>query len=375
MDCAGLNSCLDLDFSDAIDSIEFDEIRGMGLFSLQNSKIYSTENATNDFVFYGWYSGYNTNIYCQSNHTCLITCKNNGCKGLNAYCNDCSNLSIDCDESNGNLCANTNYSSNQDELGLDLFELFDEYYWRNYSIGDIYDNNLFGCNSNSDYISCNDYLDADCKGQNINIFKGKSVCCRGVHSCRSSTITAQNGANIHCLAANSCSLGIINGPSPGNSSISENNITVECGVEGCDSAAISNIDNVVSVGHGGLNSAMVENAQFVGCFSWNGCVDSDLINVKKIYATGYRGLYSANINNTGLNSFEIYLLGYDSGNSLNITCNNILLDECFIYCYNQETCSNLGTVDCNCQMINLTGLFLCLQAYFGFCYSLATAQN
>ena len=105
LECESLNACKNFYVSsDESDSNSIEELFAKGMFSLQNSEIYSNGDISNDYYFYGWYSGYETNIYCQANHVCSVTCKNNGCKGLNFYYDDTSTYSIDCDESNGHLC-------------------------------------------------------------------------------------------------------------------------------------------------------------------------------------------------------------------------------------------------------------------------------
>ena len=107
LDCEGLNSCKDLYISSGESHTSIiEELSANGMFSLQNSEIYSNGNdgITNEYYFYGWYSGYGTSIHCQEEHVCTITCKNNGCKGLTIDYEDSSSVTIDCDETNGHLC-------------------------------------------------------------------------------------------------------------------------------------------------------------------------------------------------------------------------------------------------------------------------------
>ena len=246
---------------------------------------------------------------------------------------------------------NVDYSGNEDERGLELLAVFEEYYNRNYDITDIYDEDSFDC-TNSDYTSCNNYQDSNCYTETLSVTQDKNLCCRGVYSCKKSTISVESGSNTHCMAGYSCISGTISGPS--DSSIGENDATLECGREACQYSEVSNIDNVVAVGYRGLEGTTVSDSEFLGCFTTEGCVESELSDIKYVYGTGYQSLSSANLDNSNLSKFEVYLLGYDSGNSLDITCDNDILEECVIYCYNEETYNNLGTVNCDCKTVILT---------------------
>ena len=378
LSCDGLNSCKNIYVSsDESGSNSIEELYAKGMFSLQTSEIYSNADISNDYYFYGFYSGYGTSIFCQANHVCSVTCKNNGCKGLTIFFDDSSSLTIDCDESNGHLCPNMDYSSNCDSNGLDLLNLFDIYYMREYDLADVYDDNSFECNTNSDYDSCNNYQDSNCYSTTLSVFQDKNLCCRGVYSCKYSSISVESGSNTRCMGSQSCSYGSISGPT--DSSIGSNGATLECGRDACQYSQVSNIDNVVSVGYRGLEGTSVSDSEFLGCFTTEGCFESELSDIKYIYGTGYQSLLSANIDNSNLDRFEVYLLGYDSGNDLDITCDNSILQECVIYCYNEETCNNLGTIDCNCQTVILndgttcTGICKCFFVFFNFLYVIILA--
>ena len=167
--------------------------------------------------------------------------------------------------------------------------------------------------------------------------KNSSVYCRAGYACTSANIQAANSD--------------IN-PFDGNISTS----LLECGRLSCISTTITNISYVIATGLGGVSSsATINNAFYMGCYSQTACDSSIINNVKYIYATGYESLQSATITNDELTSFSIYLLGYDSGNGLTISCDNNILDlnGCNIYCYNNASCINLGSISCNCTTMIL----------------------
>jgi len=349
VECDSLNACKEIKLSqDSSIMSDVNEINGNGMFSLQGAKLYSNSASNNVFGFYGWHAGYGATIYCQNGDICTVYCKNNGCMGLNLICDDgiCNNVAISCDGLN-NVCPAVGILSIIPEGPI--FDPFSKYQLRPYDIDDIYDDNTFLCDSNSDYTSCNDYQDDNCYEKTLTISQDKNLCCRGVYSCKSSSINIGDNTNTYCSGGYGCIYSDIIGTS-GNYG---NDASIECGRRACIGSSISYVDNVLSMGYGGLETSTILNADIVGCYSMLGCEESSMTNVNTVYGTGRQSLYNAEIDNSGLTDFSVYLLGYSSGEGLSITCDNSILNECKIYCYNEETCSNLGEVNCNCEEVIL----------------------
>ena len=92
-----------------------------GHFSGAYSHIYSNNNTISAY-FYGYLSGYNATLHCQSGDTCNIYCLGMGCFNLNLNCdgmcvqpNSCDDSSIICPNgysSNSNTNSNHDFSSN-----------------------------------------------------------------------------------------------------------------------------------------------------------------------------------------------------------------------------------------------------------------------
>ena len=177
LNCDSLNACKDItNYDDSNgDASEIDAVFVAGMFGLQNSVLFSYEDITNTYQFFGWFSGYNTSIYCQVDHTCSIECYQNGCDNLNFYCgipgttneytNDntqissIENCNIACNDAAGHICPNNKNTQTASSSDVDTLLEYDEfdigfndiirkYYLRYYDLTDLYDEQ--DCMINSD---------------------------------------------------------------------------------------------------------------------------------------------------------------------------------------------------------------------------------
>ena len=195
LECSGLNSCKNTISSTTYASQYILEINSYAMFSLQNSLIQVTYDPSPtsifEYNFYGWHSGFNSSIYC--NKSCAINCYQNGCQFLNVYClntngdytnnnseiEGISSCNITCNEGIGHKCPNS-YGSGSVSAGENLFredaysignyDILENYYYREYKLYDLYDNAT--CEDNSDYTSCNDYQDSNCRATTLTINAG-----------------------------------------------------------------------------------------------------------------------------------------------------------------------------------------------------------
>ena len=110
LECLGNTACTDMFI------VSVPVIYGFGWYAMHTSDIYSrnpyTESSSNTYkmqiYLYGYYAGWNLNIYCRTDDFCYIYCKSNGCEGTRLVCDDGSTCITTCDDdATGDICAHT----------------------------------------------------------------------------------------------------------------------------------------------------------------------------------------------------------------------------------------------------------------------------
>ena len=380
-----------------------DDIQGWGMFGMTNSFIYNdNKNTSNEITatMYGFYSGYNTTIYCGTGHNCSVVCQTNGCENLNFICgnyydnylNGSSNTTgianahagicvVSCNETEGIICPNgwqnginnytigidSNYSYNYNYLSL-LQVLSNitsglEKYFRvsalkqdyielpnsniNSSLYDIVANFDFECENNSmnhNLSLCTDY--SQCENQKIEFTNNsdENICCSGDSSCNSATIVSNMNSlieshDVYCDGDYSCRAANIT------LSVS-NKDNVYCRARyACLYVKLGpNFNNAICSGERSCyKSSLINNGNVVGCFGYESCAQGNIFNVKYIIATSYLGLFNTTISSDGIN-IDVYLLGYQSGKELSIICGDG--DECTLYCITRQVCEAVDSFSC-----------------------------
>ena len=349
IECFGFRSCLGLQ------GINNDNVYGYGVLSLENSILHNPGNVE----LYGFYSGYNSTIYCDYNTTCSIDCHSNGCDNLNLVCGsmndwtDCDNINsinsmydVSCDETQGIICPNgwgndsinitgnnmynnnTNYSNSYEllEIILDKFN---------------YTSNM---NSESNVTYAKNTYFSECTNPTISDFqcennKGcmdlsspitdrNNICCTGHRGCEELTIGSFS--NLFCDGSQSC-----------------NEITAtgtmnmsDVYFRSCDdqSSSLSNFKSMIISGYQAMKDSTIKNGTNIACFGYESAKKTNITGVSNIYAGGYHASQSQmQIFSGGIGEMNVYFLGYESSDDIDIICNNN--DVCTIYCLTDDACN------------------------------------
>ena len=368
--------------ADIYDGFNVARVKAWGSFAFKNSFVYSaSENNMIEAEMYGFYSGYNSTIYCKPNHTCKIYCQSNGCENMNFICNfNQSHCFVSCDQSKGIICPNgwqngiNNISSMythtySEYLSLlqslsnltDAFTFLDGEYDDYISYSDetsnkkqILDNFDFECNNNSDNSNnykCSNFTSCHSHTFNLTHTNNSNICCSGMNGCfksvimytdrSSSTVDSVGGSNIYCDGYQGCSEATM---------ILDSNLRddVYCrGKNGCMDTSIQYFNKLICGGHSSCQkSDLIANGEIVLCNGYRSCFSTVFTNITYIIAGGHLSLENSNIISGGNDGdINVYLLGYQSAVGLNITCDKG--DKCTLYCLNEDICNDIMWYGCN----------------------------
>ena len=386
-------------------------------FSLKDSVVRITnststgtvDNSSQVFVawMFGFYSGYNATIYCESGQHCSIICQTNGCENLNFICDVTSGnnyCSVSCNNSDGIICPNGwqngmnnyNYSYNYSGTRLgylwllnnlsnitfgleDYFNItrLDNHYisYENVTqfasdIVEYFDYECRNINANVEFSMCGDA--EQCRGQTIEYTNGNTnICCSGVSGCRSSdiwlnsnyesnirnnfnntnktntTTTATIRHNLYCDGDKACRDATI---VLFNSNYNDYTDNIYCrGRLSCFyGISINNFDKVICSGKKACHSyAVIGNGNVLACLGGSSCNGASIINVRTVIATGSFSLCGSQIINNG-RDLDIYLLGYQSSDGLTIICQTGT--SCTVYCMNINVCNATIKFSCSSQV-------------------------
>ena len=386
--CQGLRGC------DGLFSVDSVEVRANGVLSLQHSIFINPPLVK----LHGFYSGYNATIYCESDQTCQITCHVNGCSNLNLICDDGANCMVDCNETKGITCPTRwdydfiiSLSDFNDSVGISigygyslsnspsdsdrtsgsynngndslytvleyLSQVFvdktnnnndnDEYILNNnLYIENKYSNNECDENNAQDLV-CNNK--SSCSGYDIS--NKANICCNGEAACSYSKIMEFD--TLYCDSSTGCGHEII----VGKKNMINGNYTSDIYLRARWAAWEAHISNFYRIFASATQAAAetnISDGEHLGCVGIESCEYATISGVKTIYGAGYRALKNSIITSGGIGSMFVYLLGYESGLDINITCTNG--DTCYIMCSNYDECFNLdnGAIGCSgegCQII------------------------
>ena len=344
--CDGDNSC-----SNSIITIG-DTGYFRGNRAIENSIIYSDKsNQDGVFYLYGFSSGNNATIICNSGETCKIHCISNGCSNLTTKCFNVNSNSFDdtaCDieiecqgaEYDEINCPNVPQKPS-DIAHITIPLLLNESLTT-------YKTSFIACdyNSSNDHNSiviCDDYMDEQCTphktletalGSNIN--NTSPICCIGKESCTTATYIEvaiigdndkQTGApvvGIRCDGASSCSDIMAGG------SIASKSSSINIYLTGYQSGrqGVNNVDTLI----GGINVTNNISSD-IFCTARESCRYQSLLNGKNLYCTAK---YSCS-DGTLISNFE-NIFAYASKSMPNV---NLVKNITNIYCGGLSSCENI----------------------------------
>lgn len=216
----------------------YDTIEGYGAVSLVGSIIYSNGDSLT-IELYGYYSGFNTTVYCENGDTCTIDCKANGIVNCD-YSYECPNGYIV--DGSGSVVDETNERYNYYNLIDDALLNVDKLH-NNYDIIKV-----FKMIYNYSYDYNYNYMAKYIKLQIENKMKNCSIIGYDYNEFRYMTLTSQKDGvvsnynssddNICCMAQKSCAQGSI--------TLTDDNYTKNLYCDGASGCASSNITIVIS---------------------------------------------------------------------------------------------------------------------------------
>lgn len=344
-------------------------LKAQGFQSLHSAEIFS---ATNDpsIYFYGYYSGYNATITCESGDTCDIYCYGNGCYGLFLDCHDAATCNVyNCNETINIACP----IDVVDGTAVTLPALLEDYQESDWL--DMYNISIYHDDICNNVTIATRYDDADDTTSNmgvtdISIGSGNFLCCRAFVGCGgldSIVISSgTDGGNIICSGIYSCqNIGIID------VSLSPLSGTYCTGRGSCRNTLINGSWTGTSRDHGHDTSVVVCGA-FDACsngkvYNMNrlycaGCTSTDIINVGNIFVHTYRGADGATIYSNGNNAssseaslprvgINVTFAAYQSGYNVAVYC--AVGDVCNVYCHTNGACDATTLIYGYCDNVNI----------------------
>ena len=274
-----------------------------------------------DVEFDGAMSGKNATFICNTGDVCEIECNSDACNELNVICNNCRNLTIDCQRAQKSDVCNKGYGYVVAPWIID-FELLPDIS-ETFNVDDYYDDYI-GCynkslTSNNDNLFCDNYQGGKCYNNTDGINALGTVCCNAYESCRYTSSVSSNG--IRCDGAYSCR------------SINLINITNS----DADAITTANGDLYFSGQYSAPYTSRIitssNNPRNISCNGHYACAwDTNIENVYNLYIFAYQGLYDfSSVKNVYGNVYAYgSLAAYRGGNFSNINGN--------IYCGGYEGC-------------------------------------
>ena len=351
-----------------------------------NSQLYGNGSYVH-FNVWGFESGYNTTVFCESGsgHTCHINCRGNGCKNLRLNCVDGSGIVNDSLCNLNVNCSYAQYDENNCVYGyvipsdLDIIEMPSLIE----TTMTTWENSHLVCNSSNNYVNCVDYQDSQCYGEKIEttVDNPSSVCCTALESCDSAanittfiSSTSKN-VSIRCDAYRACRYvpfisSDVNGA--GNVYLTSYyavgwyaddsyNAIIETGPDfdvfctganacmfqyirngnnlyctsyrSCiSSPLVSNFNTIFAYGANSMQNTTIEDIRNIYCGASESCRQTTINNVlNDVYGNNYKVLYKSGISNVFNN---IIGLGYQS------MYQSAVFNVTNIYCIGDESCKN-----------------------------------
>ena len=347
--CYGFRSC------DGIHNNNGNDVRGYAPLSLQNSVLY---NPSSVYLF-GFFSGYNSTIYCQSGYNCNVYCYSNGCENLRLICNDGSSCTVNCNDTQGVTCPNgwnasstyndkndywiEDQSSNYQVLEM-ISNVFDDYILNNET--SFYTKNKFSGECDEDDVATDDIICGEGYGcYNDDILSKNNVCCGGAYSCVGSGFTITEFDNVYCDATHGCYNRDITGKDSSLSNIYSR------GRYGIASGSTSNFNFIMASGERSSQSSTINYGNYLACFGRYSCYGATIRGVANIYAGGQFSMYYSTIISDGIGELNVYLLAKSSEIDMDISC--AVGDVCNIYCINNECDDDIGNIGCSSGTIGI----------------------
>ena len=340
--------------------------------------------------FNGYYSGYNSTVYCWNDQTCNINCKGNGCLGVILLYDVNADYTVDCNESIGIWCPivinynytngtvdynyNSNYNynyhvTNGTGLGLQFMfpngyssmehaNVFEDICETNGTVAGTDANDLLLSTRCLDSFQCDNLATIDLISDGI----FDSICCAGEWSCENNNILTVN-PNYDIIAIGYQSVWKYLNPNATlrgrtiNNRYKKNNSTFYCdGHFACSGVKLYNSDLAHCAGGFSCSDTQFYDINTIICSSEESCKNSYIYNAKSIYVTSIGALEGSYINTKELASNDdcqtksvvnIWLLSdnfdNDDYNTINITCE--VGNICNIFCGTNDACLN---VEVNC---------------------------
>ena len=188
------------------------DVGGTGFMSVANAVFFNPIQA----FFTGFFTGYNTTVYCQDGYSCQVACYSNGCENVNFICQGDANcdLYVGSDDiivpngwsSSGGKMYNDNITISQ------YFEIYANgydpdmsvYYQFLETVNDIFrhnrDNSTYILNTSDSLYDPNMYSNNECDGESTDIVDG--VQCNDYQECFSDDFSVYD--NICCNAVRGC---------------------------------------------------------------------------------------------------------------------------------------------------------------------------
>ena len=360
--CHGFRSCSELQGNNNQD------VTGNGVLSLENSIFHNPSNV----YLHGFYSGYNSTIYCDYDKICNIHCYSNGCENLNLFCGNADNhtkcnndnntnyiFNVCCNETKGIICPNGwgddhdyNITNTKEYQGYNLLQtIFGDFNFSMYSLDSV--------SVQSKYVKDIHHTECSESGYNNNIKCGDSwgctgdslinknnVCCDAYRSCSYSNISSFN--NLFCDGTQACTTTghtisgtYIDGDGVGNVFIRARHALKR----------VINFKSMMLSAYEGVAGGIATNGILIACFAFQSFSSysggSIITGVSNIYAGGYRAIYDSVIYSGGIGEMNIYFLGFQSVYQTDIICNKD--DICNVYCFTDDACDNIGDIDIACD--------------------------
>lgn len=372
--CIGEASCA---FSNIYST---DDLYAHGALALYYSKIYSNGIDMN-IISAGFYTGYKSQVFCNTGDTCTIFCYGNGCFDMNITCESGATCVIKCNDTINNACPNSIYS---DYYSMDVNYLinnvFDKIYNSTMRYFFNHGNELYSTsypNSNLlDYSNTSiNLLTQNCAipaainyqqyfnfTNNLISINNGSFCCLAAYSCWYLKVEIYNTTNdLLCIGGFSCQYSTIvveegdiysSYHALDYSSVTFNNRLYCRAPRSCDLVYINGttVDNV----NINSKSSLIITGQ-------HAATRSQIFNVKTIYAMSSRALEYSNITNKRNENMTIYLLSYEASYQTTIYCIGNADTFCKIYCTNPNCATTTNSIciddheenEANCLWINI----------------------
>ena len=364
-----------------------------GTLALYQTHIYSNGYGV-DIRMYGYYSGYNSTLHCESGDSCSVTCYGNACFNFEIDCANDASCSVNCVNSVDTVCPNGYGGSSDYELMDDIILNLDLLY--NYDLStllqldpDINKDDIVNY-INDTMVKRKEECDSSVGGvfggtleeytdTNLSSSNNGSICCSGADSCQRSNINVnvavgeeEGYGNLYCDGYYGCANTI--------------NVTIMGGKGGsiyassrAGIAGSTKIDFRTRASGVGDESRILTCSGDISCYGATvygvdaliitgseGGRDIVAYNVSNVYGLSHFALVDAKIYNIPNKDINVYIMGYLAGSRTNVTCVGGNETVCTIYCNadactDETNCTSIGGAKCvKLELSNtITPFFFC----------------